>query len=408
MSSIRRMPTPRAYATLAVVLFAALSIPSAGLDAQETDTKWLPWVGCWNAVAEAAPMLCFVPKNGEEGIELVTVVDGEISSRETILSDGRDQPVDREGCKGWERTEFSKDSRRVYFQSELVCGEDVATNSTGLMAMQTPFEWVDIKSVEVDGASAPFVMRYVLAPKAVAESAGLQEVGAGLERRIQTARNRAAQRITIDDVLEVIPRMDTEAVEAWIAETNQEFDVNAKSLVRMADAGVPETVIDLIVAISFPREFAIDRGPNGRGAEGLLGDDESFDRSRYGAAGTYYGRYYDDPFFLGRYYSPYYGNRYSSFGYGSLYGYGGFGVYSPTVVVVDRRNDGDDNVVANRGGGRVINGRGYSSGSRRGSRASSGGSRSGSSASGSSARRGSAGSSSSSSGRKAKRRGGGF
>jgi hypothetical protein len=408
MTNIRLSPIGRSGTSLAFAFVAAAIIPSAGLSAQETDSRWLPWLGCWDAVAEDAPMVCFLSGTEGEGVEIVTIIDGDVASRETILADGLNQSVSREGCEGWERTEFSDDRQRVYFQSELLCGENVSTRATGLMAMQTPFEWIDIKSMVVDGESAPFVMRYLLASAPAVEAAGMSDITAGMERKIQAARYRASRPATIENVLEVSLRMDPAAVEAWLAELNQEFEVNAESLVEMADAGVPESVIDLMVAISFPDEFAIDRGPNGRGVNGLAGDDVAYGQSQYGSASSYYGRYYNDPFFLGRYYSPFYGYRYSPFGYGPIYGYGGFGVYSPTVVVVDRRGD-DEGTTRRRG--RVVNGRGYSSGGRsRGSSSASSGRSRGSSAAGSSARRGStsSGSSRSSGGRKAKRRGGRF
>lgn len=391
-----------------VVAVLVVAWPQVELSAQETDARWLPWFGCWDAVAEGAPMLCFMPREGDRGVDLVTVVDGDIVSRETVLADGLDQTVNREGCEGWERAEFSEDGRRVYFRSEFICAGDIASNTTGVMSMVTPREWVDIKSVEVDGETAPFVMRYLMASAASVEAAGLDDVTVGREGSLQAARYRASRPVTIDNVLDVNAHVDIEGLEAWVAEASEKFPINTKSLVQMADAGLPDSVIDLMIAISFPDDFAIDRDPDGP-RDGFDENTRFRGPSRYGLASGYYGRYYNDPFFVDRYYSPYYGYRYSRYGYGSIYGYGGYGVYSPTVVVVAHHDD--SHTSSTGGAGRVVRGRGYSSGggSRRATASSGGSSKAPSAASSSSARnKRSPSRSSSSTGRKAKRRGGGL
>ena len=100
-----------------VLLIAGSTLPARA----QSDLRWQPWLGCWEAVGESvdAPVLCLAPQPEEDGIEMITLIDEQIVSREMILANGRDHRVTQEGCDGWERAEFSGDSRRVFFNSEF-------------------------------------------------------------------------------------------------------------------------------------------------------------------------------------------------------------------------------------------------------------------------------------------------
>ena len=408
-------PNGRSTITGGLLAAAVLLIGSApaGASAQETDAHWLPWMGCWEAMSGPAdaPILCLQPLSDDIGIEMLTVADGEILSRQTVRADGQSHTADREGCQGWERASFSDDSRRVYFRAEFVCDGNVERTSAGLMAMVSPYEWIDVKTVEIAGRSVPFVMRYALAIAEDVEGTGLENIASDRSMALHSARIAAAAPITIEDVVDASSQVDAVAVEAWVAESGEQFTLDADRLIQMADAGVPESVIDVVVAVSYPESFALDRGPD----DDLDRVDPTYSgarRDRYGygygyGPGRFGGRYSYDPFFMGSYYYPYsgFGFSYSPFGYGRGFGgfggYGGFGIYRPTVVVVQRRDSGGGVL------GRAVRGLGYTRG---GSGSSSSGSAargrsgsSGSSAAGSSSR----GSTKSSSGRTAKRRGGG-
>jgi len=391
--------------TLATLLLAAFGSPEPAT-AQEVDSRWLPWIGCWNATIEEAPDICFRPTSDPLSVEMLTVKDNQVSAVEVLTADGRDHELQRDDCTGWERNEFSPDGRRIYFSGSNTCESGTATNATGIIAMVTPFEWVDVKSVEVDGASAPFVMRYRLAVDARIEAVDVAAITGDRNRAIRNARVRASGPLTTRIVIEASERVDAEAVGAWVAESGQGFGLDGDRLIELADAGVDEEVIDVMVALSYPDEFQIERGPqdqryaqgNARAERDRYGD--RYGRSLYGLSG--YGRYFGDPFYYDRFYSSPYGSRFSRFGFGSIRG--GFGFHRPTIVVVDRARDEPRGSVDR---GRLIRGRGYT----RGGSSSGGGSvRSGGSRStGTAVRSGGSrsGSSRSSSGRKAKRRGGG-
>ena len=331
-------------AFLAGALLLAGLVPSV-VTAQSVDSGWLPWVGCWEAagVGEEAPMLCVRPASDSRAMEFITWSEGEVISTETILADGVSRDSDREGCVGFEEARFSEDGHRVYLSSNYVCEDGVERGATGILAMMNPMEWVDIKVVEEAGERVPWVLRYRLASASKVEAAGMTNLVAPMASEVKTARIIASARITEEDLIEAVGKVDPEAVEALIMERGDPFNINADNLIRLADAGVPGSVIDLAVAMSYPDQFAVKRGGMGTVNTGTTyanGPRRSFNVG-LGAWGSPYGGYGYSPFYgygigYGYGYSPYsYGNRYGGYG-----GYGGRNL-SPITVETTRSNSGN-------------------------------------------------------------------
>src|SRR4051812_42166476 len=95
------------------------------------DTRWTPWGGsCQGRTNEptapalppnkALPVVCIVPAAGTQSVDLVTV-EGGIATPERVDAIGKQREVNREGCKGWEKAEFSPDAKRIYLRSEHEC-----------------------------------------------------------------------------------------------------------------------------------------------------------------------------------------------------------------------------------------------------------------------------------------------
>jgi hypothetical protein len=258
------------------------------------------------------------------------------------------------------------------------------------------------------GRSTAWVQRFRPAEPALAEASGFGDVLGERTWSARMSRLAAGAGVDVDGVIEATAQVPAEAVRAFLAEQGRPLELSAAELVRMADAGVPENVIDVAVAVSYPERFTL-RGQGEQVAMSAL--DEGSLRRRW-AYGSYYGPGFYDPFFApwslrygyGRG-AGYYGYGYDPYSYGLGWGYGGgyWGGYTPVIVDVDRTP---------REHGRVIPGRGYSRGgsgsSATPSRSSGGASPSPSSSSSGSASSGSSsGSSGSSTGRTAKPRGGG-
>lgn len=383
---------------LAGALILVGTLPAAAA-AQDVDSRWLPWLGCWEASdgGTEVPMLCIRPLAAEEGVELTTFADGELISTETIHSDGLPRQTTREECVGEEEARFSDDGRRIYLRSDYVCEGGVGRSATGLLAFANPMEWLDIKVVDVAGERVPMVLRYRPARAERIEAAGMEGVVAPRAMAVKAARIGASARLGPEDLIEAAGKVDGKALEALIVERGDPFNVDADMLIRLADAGVPEEVIDLAVAVSFPGKFAVGSGaPEELRAE----------KTAYGVSMAPYSFGFHWSFWNPYYYDPFYSSPWGGY-YGGYYGSGWYGgYYRPVNVVVRPRPP----VPVEHG--RVVNGRGYSRGRSGGgggstspsTRAAPTGRSSSGSVGSSGARRGS---SSGSTGRTAKRRGGG-
>jgi hypothetical protein len=227
-------------------------------------------------------------------------------------------------------------------------------------------------------------------------------------------RNSVGGAVETAEIAEASRHLKPQVVEAWLSESGQEFAVDAKRLVALAAASVPDRIIDVMVALSYPTAFAVRPSST---APGLLTSDEPRSGGRIDGLGfdgadalncapfsfSLYGWDACSPFSngviglplgyrdssFGSLYSRYGGGALDYLGYGGL-GYGGYGggwylATQPTVIVL---NPGGGSAQH----GQVVNGRGYVEGNTGGSTAmpiSSGSSSSGSSSSGGSSSGGS-------------------
>jgi len=351
-----------ASALLGGALVLAAASRAAAQDA-EPDVRWQGWLGCWEPVGVQAmgasgqagtQLVCVIPAAGASAVDVATVTDGKIVARERVDASGERRSNTKDGCTGWERAQWAPDGRRVYVQSEYTCSGELKRSSNGLLAISSTGDWLDVQGVTVGGSTGVRVTRYREASPATTLP---REIAAALEGRalaVNTARTAAMAPLTTDDVVEASRHLSPAVVEAWLIERNQGFGLDARQLVGLADAGVPERVIDLMVALSYPRVFAVN--PTSREGDFRPNADP---RPTPGARGNVATGPFVmlDPYGFSRFgYSPFGLNYYSPFG-SSLYGFGpGFGWYpggSPAVIVRNPTNA----EVARRG--RVVNGRGY-------------------------------------------------
>jgi hypothetical protein len=349
------------------LLFACLAVP-AEAQVDQTASRWQSFVGCWEPLGTEgeAGLLCF--RRSGAGVQLSNVFEGDVTAPETLVADGVARSVSAEGCSGTESVQFSDDGRRVFTASSFVCEGGETRAGSGVMSFISATQWIDVRSLTVDGEPVAWVQRYSLASPESLSDQDVEDPAAGDQSGVRSRRLLAARDLDIDDVEEAMARIDPEAVKIWLATHDTEFDLSGSELVRLADAGMREDVIDVMVAVSFPEHFALT--PDGVPqdvVDRIAGDAYR----RGGRAG--FRSFLWDPF-----YAPIgYRNRYSPFGY---YGYGGgysggYYGYVPASVVVIPRDPG-----SSPGGGRIVRGQGYrrpaSSGGTSGSSGGSGAARS--------------------------------
>ncbi len=350
----------------ALFLFVLVIAAPAQAGQRAAAAQWAPWLGCWQLVDEsqrdanpdatelsgataARPSasgvsVCVTPAGEPEGISLKTLVSRQPALEQTIVADGARRPITDADCRGTQRAEWSRTGTMLLANAELVCGDQMPRKISGLDMMTGSGVWVDVQVVEISGRESIRVRRYRRSP----------------DQRGAAATPRFGASLTIDDVKDASGKVSRSAVEAALIATNARFELNSRRLIDLDDAGVADNVIDVMVALSYPERFVVERAnTGGAGSFGSFFDPiggSSFGSWPSSAAYSYspyfYGSSlmypYSDYLYDAYYYSPF---AYSYFGRdGSQY------VPGVGFVTVD---GGGSGTRAPDNGGRAIDGVGY-------------------------------------------------
>jgi hypothetical protein len=232
-----------------------------------------------------------------------------------VLVAGASREIQDGTCRGTERTEWSASGARLFARAEVTCDGKPRT-ITGMALITPGGQWLDIRTFTIDGRDATRVSRYRRASGVLVQGTPLK----------------------VAEITEAVTKVAPSVVEAAIAETRPQLAVNRKLLLELANANVPPPVIDMMIAVSYPREFVVESGPVSR------------DRA-YGSSRLY------DPFFDVGYFPSYY---YSPFAYGYIGRYDPF-LFPPYWSGQPGGGGGGGGNIDTpvRGTGRAINGEGY-------------------------------------------------
>ena len=360
---------------IAVVAVIGLSLAGAPARAWQVqpDPRWLPFIGCWEreppmAMKPAVRLTCVLPTENPAAVDFVTVADGRAVASERILVAAGDQAMEREGCSGSERTSFARREGLIYRSFEAHCQAGIARTASQLLSLVPDGGWIDVQVMSVLGEHAQRVFRYTesidpdLAPDIAQRLDGL--IGAARE-----ARAAADDPVRVPDVIEASRQVGTDAVQAWLASGPEMLPVDRRNLLAAQRAGLPDAVLDMMVAMSYPERFQISdsgsaalEGPGGLsdgvvsyavsgvgGGSPLLYDDglsecTSYTERLYPMSEYNCRRYGYDPFSLGG------------------YGYWSWGVRTLFIPSRGGGFGGGGESVAAAPHGRVVNGSGYSAG----------------------------------------------
>ena len=357
-----RRPVVTALALAACLLGATTA---GGQTAAPADSVWLPWLGCWQLVEETGALpdewadrrsyaervvVCLNPATGanaDVSVEVTTIADAKRVLVETLHADGRPQPVDEATCRGERRDTWSSDGARLFTRSALTCEDDTDRLVSGVGLMSDALTWLDIQLVDAGGRSAVTVRRYRRVGEATTTDAGATPLPLRLRARAREAAHLiSTTELSTDDIIEAQDLAEQPVVEALMVETDATFDLDGRGLLELDDAGVPSDLIDLMVALSFPDWFQVDRQASRGGSAGGGGFTSADPWGPYGQAGFHdWYPLYASPF------GYYYGwSAYDSLYYLNPYGSG--------VVLTDDRNGGRRLEMP---AGRAYAGRGYSS-----------------------------------------------
>src|SRR5439155_10194611 len=161
---------------------------------------------------------------------------------------------------GSETATWATTARRVYVRGDYTCEGNLRGSATRLLAISSSGEWLDIRGVRAGGGSVERVLRL--------RDAGLpgavpKDVAATLARRrlaIQTARAAAATPLTVEDIIDAARTLDAAVVRSWVVESGQRFDLDARQIGALADAGVPAWVTGVMGMSRAPA--AVVAGPD--------------------------------------------------------------------------------------------------------------------------------------------------
>jgi uncharacterized membrane protein YgcG len=338
------------------ILLSSAFLAIASVASAQNGPTWGAFAGCWAPIpaegqapaAAATPIVCVVP-NGTSA-DLATVVSQKVTERTTVNANGARHEAGKQGCNGWESAEFSSDGRRLYLKSEQTCLGGVKRTTSGIFAIASNGDWINAVNVAADSANSVRVSRYTPVSMGTLIPEEIRTVLDAREVADRTARISAGM-VSTAAVVEASRFLSAPAVEAWIAELEHDFDLDDKRLVALADAGVPPSVIDVMVAVSNPRTFAVRA--TGSGITTTESDSVMARRSaRYNNCTTpvmdpwaWYAYDPCDPYNRYSYYryrrygyryDPYlgYGYGYNPYGYGYGYDYG-----RPVVIYVRGSNE---------------------------------------------------------------------
>jgi hypothetical protein len=403
-------PSVVARVVVAAVLSLAYAAPISA-QATQTDARWQAWLGCWTptstlirSVGKApASAVCVVPGSSASSVDILSVSNGKVIDSTHVDTDGQQNAISKEGCTGWQSAKWSPSARRVYLKSEFTCTGALATHVSAIYAMAGAGEWIDVQAVRVDKNVGVHAIRY----REAADPGALPaEISQKLQERSlskMAAVLAVSEAPSIRDIEEASHELDPSVVSTWLVEIDKVTiqkpePVNARQLEQLADAGVPSSVIDVMVGLSYPKVLAVN--PVNYAQVARQGSDSASSwYGQYGSAEAYlparsilgfdrfgypiyssdaalmndcmafgYGLYnlgWSSPysqFNCGYGYSPYYMGLggYPFFGgYPAYGGYYGGGYYGVPVVVP--RGSGTPPVGA-PSHGRVVNGHGYSQG----------------------------------------------
>lgn len=331
---------------------AGQSAPSA-----TAETRWEPWIGCWELVDESVrgrselaaetrvdPSAAARPRRNVAGtrvcvsragagVTLTTLVGSQAVLEDSIIADGRSWPMVDAECRGNKRSDWSADGTRVYTAAEIACVDQAARKVSSVTMMTSGPRWIDVQVIDIGGRKSVRIRRY-------------EPADGKPPARTATAVTSSAW--TVADVKEASARLMPETVQAALVELEARFDLKGRQLIELDDAGVPDSVIDLMVALSYPDKFIVEHPVSAGPLPYGDGYGFGYPYDRFDPYGGWWR--YADNLFWPSYYAPF------------AYRYWGF--YDPMFVpgsgyaiIASPANANSEPVASGRG--RVVDGRGY-------------------------------------------------
>lgn len=317
----------------------AQTLPAASPSVQSSalDARWSAWLGCWipssRRAASSETQLCIVPTADGRGVRRVTFAGDKAVLDETVIADGTPHAVTEATCTGTASSEWAQSGQRLFFSATSTCGAEPQMKSSGVSALVTPDQWLDVQVMTGGGRSEQVRTQRFWRSSDPSPAAVADALGHVVPVRV------AVPAVTIADVLEASAKLSSVGVEAWLSESGARVPVDRRALLKLSDAHVDGSVIDLMVALAYPKKFEVSRAASGGPGFWAGGMEDAF---------------YPYPAGWG-YLADTYGLGYGTFGVPFFFGAGGYyfepgGFYATPGVTPS--TDATSH-------GQVVNGQGY-------------------------------------------------
>lgn len=331
--------------------------------AQVVDSRFAAWIGCWRLdddLAGTGARMCITPE--KNGVRMQTVVGTQRGIDELVIADAVAHPITDSECTGSELAEWSSDGARVFRTTSVTCGKEAARTIKSIAFLAPGPSWINVQHVSGSAVNtAVRVQRYRRAAnQTLADGSKAPQPEASLTMRTTPETTKWS----IEDVIEASAKAPAEAVQAALTEANHGFELNKRALLALDEGGVDEQVIDLMVALTYPKRFVVERRGGGSAPTGILTGNGWFDPMM---SSMMMGAYSDcfTPFAYGyrSYYSMcnagYASLGFDYFGYNRYYGTGYYPYQYGGWVNVGAFPQQTGAISEPQGDGRAINGRGY-------------------------------------------------
>jgi len=188
---------------------------------------------------------------------------------ETMVADGRPRPAAEKDCVGERSVHWATEGPRLFSSSTLTCSGQPELRTTGILSLIAADRWMDVQVVVTGGREQVRTRRFwrsSLAPPAPV---------ATFVQSLSPARE-AVRGPSAADVIEASGNVSSVGVEAWLAESGARVPIDRHVLLQLSSAHVSTNVIDLMIALAFPRKFEVHRtASGGAGVFGISGGDEA-------------------------------------------------------------------------------------------------------------------------------------
>ena len=340
--------------------------PQSQPQTTQVDARFASWLGCWRLdddLAGTGARMCITPEKG--GVRLQTVVGTNKGIDEVVIPDGVARPIVDSECKGTEHSSWSQDGARIFRTTDVTCGKEAPRTVKTLAFIAPGPSWVNVQYVTGETANTSVrVQRYRRAAnQTLADGSKAPQPDATIAMRTTADQTRWS----VEDVIEASGKMPPAAIQAALTEVRHPFPMSKRTLVALDEAKVDESVIDLMVALTYPQKFVVERRGGSNMPSGITTGSGWFDPFMsggmmangidcYSPFGYGYRSYYS---MCG---SPYYYSAFGLMGYGlyDYYRYNPNGYYGwVNVGQYPQIGGGGGGAIETQADGRVIAGRGF-------------------------------------------------